>query len=419
MSPHFLSKLWGRLDLSTTAYLIGARYLMAPVANSFESWAFDVSALMVLIGEPEELRYRLAGRSLLECLVAAPAAGLQSYLKSYEVLLDHSHATYFSPYGCKTAPLRNMKLDNAIRHEGLLEDRNFNIYRISSSKTPGSRGKQTWTWILALWTAFTWLVFLAILLSCSIFSRATWIGFSSCVTFTGWSLVLRLVEYHMVHKPLAKVSLINGPNREDAVVLLGRGNSALILRGGREDIKNWTSGGLIYKDRAFGLPKSFWQSTTRVMTLLVLIFIFTTIPNGSPMDQLMFVVLNVVGQANVVLGHWLNSKFCLSSFYKVKEESAAVETRTEVYARILRQFKEVGNNDWIDKVALLPNTPIWREWAKKVVEKRDKDPKSLYDEISDNFDKARGSPFSSEKAKDDLNASQETVMEVPYLDRTP
>lgn len=83
---------------------------------------FDASALMVLISENEELKYRLSGRNLLQALCAAPVAGIQTYLKSYDVLLEPISYTYFSPYGGKSAPLRNLASENAIKRGRLLED---------------------------------------------------------------------------------------------------------------------------------------------------------------------------------------------------------------------------------------------------------------------------------------------------------
>ena len=128
--PSTLSRLHN-FNFTLTESLILLRYAMAaitvPAVAPIKAWAFDVSALMVLIGEQEELRYRLAGRSLAECFVAAPVAGIQSYLRSYEILLDQSPTKYFSPYGCNSAPLRNMKLDNAIRQKGLLKDGLYNL----------------------------------------------------------------------------------------------------------------------------------------------------------------------------------------------------------------------------------------------------------------------------------------------------
>ncbi|OAL54568.1 hypothetical protein IQ07DRAFT_583840 [Pyrenochaeta sp. DS3sAY3a] len=354
---------------------------MAPsTTSSFESWAFDVSALMVLVGEHEELRNRLAVRSLAECLVAAPAAGLQSYLKSYEAFLDHSQKNYFSPYGCKTAPLRNMKLDNAIRQEGLLKDGNYSTFRVLlANKEPRWRAFRFWT--MVLWVGFTWLAFVGLLLACVVSNKATWVGTSSCIIFTGWSIVLRLVEYCMVHQRTANRTLVSRPDGLDAAIFLGRANSAMVLEGDREDVKNWTSGGLAYRQSAMGLPASFWQSTTRLGTLLVLLYIFTVIPNGSPMDQLVFIVLNIIGQANALFGHHINSQFCLASLQKTDDLSGVVRTRKDVYARILRQFEHIEDKSWIDKVGLLPDTPVWRQWRDDVVLYQDTDPKQLYTSI--------------------------------------
>lgn len=53
---------------------------------------------MVLLWEAEETRYRLAGRSLAETLVAEPAMGVQSYFKSYKVIRNQSDLGLFSQY---------------------------------------------------------------------------------------------------------------------------------------------------------------------------------------------------------------------------------------------------------------------------------------------------------------------------------
>lgn len=337
---------------------------------------------MVLVGEQEELRNRLAVRSLAECLVAAPAAGLQSYLKSYEAFLDHSQKNYFSPYGCKTAPLRNMKLDNAIRQEGLLKDGNYTTFRtLLANNKP--RWRAFHVWAMVLWVGFTWLAFIGLLLACAVSNKTTWIGTSSCVIFTGWSIALRLIEYCMVHQRTANRTLVCRPDGSDAAIFLGRTNSAMVLEGDREDIKNWTSGGLAYRPSAIGLPASFWQSATRLGTLLVLLYIFTVIPNGSPMDQLVFIVLNIIGQANALFGHYINSKFCLASLQRVDGRSGVVKTRTDVYARILRQFDHLEDKSWIDKVGLLPDTAVWRQWRDEVVLDQGTDPKELYASIEE------------------------------------
>jgi hypothetical protein len=45
-----------------------------------QPWSFDVSSLMVLNGEGEELTYRLTQRSLMQCLALVPVVGLQNYV---------------------------------------------------------------------------------------------------------------------------------------------------------------------------------------------------------------------------------------------------------------------------------------------------------------------------------------------------
>lgn len=347
--------------------------------KSFQDWSFDVSSLMILLGEPEEKRYRLAGRSLAEALVAAPAAGIQCYLKSYDIHQELSDLSYFSPYGCKTAPLRNLRLDNVIRQQGLLKDGRYTTYRVQS------RRKSTLPWLIALWTAFTWLVFLTILIAFTFWAGVTWIGLSTCIIFTAWSILIRLIEYHMASPPPVGTVPVTRPSGPDAAIFLGRANSAVVLEGSREEIKHWTSCGIIYKERALGIPASLWQSATRLGTLLILIFIFVAIPNGSPADQLMFIVLNILGQANVLLGYYFTAKSCLEHLELVEDQSSGVDTRTHVYAQVLRQFRDIKNRSWIDKLGLLPETSVWKEWKDKVVTHPGLhcDAKELYDVILD------------------------------------
>lgn len=371
-----------RLDLSLTESLVLSRQagmMSVSAPTYFDEWNFDVSSLMVLLGEPEEKRYRLAGRSLAEVLVAAPGAGIQCYLKSYDVHREMSDLSYFSPYGCKVAPLRNMKLDNLIRQQGLLEDGRYTTFRVRPRK------KSTFPWLLALWVGFTWLTFLSILASFALYARTTWIGLSTCIIFTTWSILVRLIEYRMASPPPISAVPVTGPTGPDAVVFLGRANSAVVLEGSRAEIKHWTSCGIVYKDSALGVSASIWQFVTRLGTLFVLIFIFVAIPNGSSADQLMFVVLNVLGQANVLLGYWFTAKACLEHLERVESLSSEVETRTHVYARVLRQFKDIENETWVEKLAFLPDTAAWREWRHQVVMSPglQADPKELYSRILD------------------------------------
>lgn len=373
---HFSSRLV-RLDLSLMETLILARQAMISAGSPhFQHWSFDVSSLMVLLGESEEIRYRLAGRSLSEAIVAAPAAGIQCYLKSYDVLQRKSDIHYFSPYGCKSAPLRNMTLDNVIRQQHLLEDGHYSTYRIRVQ-----RRSVTLSWLMMLWVAFTWLSFIAISVVCAVCADVTWIGLSTCVVFTSWSVLIRLVEYHMAYPlPVGQVP-VSRPGDIDAVIILGRSNSALVLEGSRQDIKHWTSCGIVYVDRKLCLSATVWQSATRIGTLLVLMFIFVSISNGSTIDQLLFIVSNILGQVNVLLGYCFSAKSCLQLLERVEEHSAIVETRTHVYARLLRQFKDIRANDWVEKTGLLPNTPAWKIWRQQVIEGPDKYPKELYNWI--------------------------------------
>ncbi|RYO88450.1 hypothetical protein DL766_004293 [Monosporascus sp. MC13-8B] len=95
-----------------------------------QSWSFDVSSFMILVSEGEELRYRLSQRDLMQSIVAAPVVGLQCYIRSYDLLLEPGSLQYFSPRGCKSAPLRHARLEHAIRLQGLLKDGSYSVFRI-------------------------------------------------------------------------------------------------------------------------------------------------------------------------------------------------------------------------------------------------------------------------------------------------
>jgi len=357
---------------------------LSQLACLFSDWAFDVSAFMVLIGETEELRYRLAGRTLSECLVATPAAGIQSYLRPYSLLLDHSTLSYFSPVGCKSAPLRNMRLDDAIRQWGALEDGQFSVYRVMPSSAPSSSA--AW-WSMRLWVAFTWTCFAALIVAYATLPCVTWIGLTSCVVFTGWSVILRLVEHIMVRPSTAAVKSVSNPDAFDGIYFLGRNNSALVIEGSRADVKRWTAAGLVYgkeNDNSNNISNTYLQGLTRFGTLLALATVFVTVPNGSTVDQLIFVIFNIFGQANVLMGRWLSARRCLGTGVFVKEETASrsVTTRTEVYGYLLRQFRHLRNDEgWVDKAGLLPKTDVWDEWKVRVVEEVNVNPKVLYNRI--------------------------------------
>ncbi|RDW67577.1 hypothetical protein BP6252_08973 [Coleophoma cylindrospora] len=352
---------------------------MAQLANS-KNWVFDVSALMVLISEDEELKYRLSGRSKIEALCAAPVAGLQTYLKSYEILLQTTSYSYFSPYGCKTASLRNMTLDNAIKKAGLLEDGKCTYFQIPQSSSKSKSISSQWIWV-----TFTWLCMGELLVLCQLGPGTTWIGLTNCVVITGWSAFLRIIERIMVRPASGNESLVTRPDRPDSVVILGRSHSAVIISGSRKDIKAWTANGLIYNQNSSRTLNSVWQAFTRVGTLFVLILAFSTNPNGSTMDQVIFILLNVLGQLNTLMGLWLNAKSCLNLLGKMPDSVENVPSRTCIYASLIRHFKDIKDNGWVDKVNLLPQTDVWSEWRDRVASDTKTDPKELYNSINDEY----------------------------------
>ena len=212
-----------------------------------KNWSFDVSSLAVLVGEEQELKYRLSRRSILQCISAAPVVGLQTYIRSYEVLLQSGTYSYFNPSGCKVAPLRSSQLENTINRQGLLEDGKYTVYQIPDDDKATSRTKaQTW---LFIWLVATWLIFGCIIAFTILTPKVTWIGITNVLVLTCWSITVRLVEYFYVQPTEVKASNISDPKRHDAIFILGRNNSAFVLEGNRGDIKDWTARGLIYKTR--------------------------------------------------------------------------------------------------------------------------------------------------------------------------
>ncbi|KAK4869145.1 hypothetical protein LT330_006145 [Penicillium expansum] len=352
-------------------------------AESSQFWSFDVSALMVLIGEGEEQKYRLARRSFLESVVAAPVSGLQAYLRSYEFLLDLGSFEYFSPYGCKKAPLRNMKLENAIKKEKLLEDQQYTCFRIPASikaSQDSSRSSKD-KYLLWCWVLTTWIVFVGIIIFCVLAPWTTWIGLTICLALYTWSLILRLIEWAMVIPAFRGASDISDASAVDAIFILGRDSSGFVLEGSRQDIKNWTSRGLVYRDYLWSfIPLRYCQWFTRIGTMALLLFIFITIPNGSTTDQVAFIVLNILGQLNTLVGIRLNARSCISRL-EIAQHDVNVRTRTNLYGSLIRKFKDVPDQTWIDKANLTPETPLWVKWKEEIIKDIKKDPKQLYNEL--------------------------------------
>lgn len=343
------------------------------------SWNFDVSSLMILLGEAEEERYRLGQPSLLQCLVAVPVVAMQSYIRSYDFLLHAAKFEYFSPYGVKTAPLRYMRLSNAIENSCLLQDGSYHVYRIPSSDDhPPIQAKAFRHFIYtAVWTLTTWALFAAIIAYCICVSGTTWIGLANCAGLTGWSAILRLIEWYNLERAPIDEAKVTAPADPDAVFVLGRRNSAFVLEGMRLDVKHWTSRGLRYRPRTAGIPARFWQALTRIFSMMMMVFVFSTIPNGSTTDQVVFIIINGLAQVNVLVGQYLQRSICLDELVSV--DSKKPTTRTAIYGLLCRRFRAAeARRPWIDESGMLPHTNIWQSWKKMVLEGDERDANEIY-----------------------------------------
>ena len=136
----------------------------------------------------------------------------------------------------------------------------------------------------------------------------------------------------------------------------------------------------LYESRIPGTTQLF-QGFTRFTSLLVLLFVFSTLPNGHTMDQLAFIILNAMAQVNALLEQWLNSVSCMSELHFEKTSSCKVVTRTDVYGRLIREFKDVNDGEWITALDLLPKTKKWGVWKTKFLDDVDQDPKDLYNRL--------------------------------------
>jgi hypothetical protein len=396
---------------------------MAPV-----NWKFDFTSLMILIGEPRENTFRSSRDSICEVLVLAPIAGIQSYLKSYEALPKHSTLEYISPYGVKRAPLRNMRLHHFISYWELLKNGNYNSYDIKgpeggkkadqkasepesqsqnqsrpqeadqeasepeSQSQNKSRPQQLI--LLCIWLIFTWVYFVGVVAfwhwaPFGVLPKGTWIGIANIVTLTGWSVTIRIFEFVIIkkHEKAKKTHLEEKHSTTDldGIIFLGEKNSGLVFKGSRADIKYWTSTNrLDYREgQTLGIANVHFQSFSLTGTILVLVFIFLTLPNGSTTDQIAFILLNLLGQLNLDIGLRLNAFRCRRSFERTTEPRGSVLTRTHVWGFAIRQFENLDQT-WIDKVDLLPKTWSWDQWKTKVRTHKNAEPKDLWDEIDRN-----------------------------------
>ena len=358
------------------------------MASQKSPWLFDVTSLMVLLGENEESVFRSARESYLEALVAAPVAGIQSYLKIYDGVPGTSRPTYLSPYGCKSAPLRNLRLENAIRHLRLLENGKYNTYEIDAS-----RGVGKLYWIRLFWLMFSWLCFGCLIVfwyyaPFGVLPQRTWVGITTMAVLTFWSIIVRIIELGMVVRSEkdreTKRQQKSKHHGDDAAIFMGENNSAFVIQGQRKDVKDWTTVNRLdfNNGTTYGFQNKFFQYFIRIGTVLVLLFVLVTVPNGSTTDQLVFIVLNILGQANVFLGLHINAKCCLRELKgstHTTDGSIMTENRTQIYGNLHRHFKDLGDSEWGRKTGTLPNTTIWNHWATLVVNDLQINPTDLYE----------------------------------------
>ncbi|KAI0152976.1 hypothetical protein GGR57DRAFT_468485 [Xylariaceae sp. FL1272] len=348
-------------------------------------WSLDVSSFLVLLSESEELSFRRAKKRLPDVLSLAPVSGLQAYLRSYNTLIDVEDRYYVSPYGRKTAPLRNIRVAQMIEKRSMLADGQVRTYEIQDLPSPNRacRWAAIASWSIAL---FSWIVF-AVLVFAAFWTSCTWIGKSNLFAFAGWSVYLRGLDA-ISFVPAQNKS--TDPQDPDAVIFLGRRNSAFILKGSRQDIGRWTGLGLRCRPSSEKRPYlKCLQAVARAGTFVLLGYMFATIPNGTTLDQVIFIAYNVFGQLNTWLGIYVHAYRTLLTLHHVSDMPA--ETRTHVWAAMIRDFRD--QEDWIDAADELPNTPIWDEWKRKVAQDLYTDPKTLYNEISKKKKKSMPTPM--------------------------
>lgn len=343
--------------LTTFSQLVPSRARYRSMASDGKGspWSFDVSSFMILLGEAEEVNFRHMRRSIIECICAAPVAGLQSYLKSPESIFDVTGMAYFSPYGCKSAPLRDMQLNHCLQLQRLLRDGQYSVYTIQTS-TPKWYSHRNMDIPSICLATCSWIIFSAIIVFLHLVDSGSWIGLASCIFFSGYSMFLKLAEKFYAEP--ARIFPAN-PDAPDAIYILGRRNSAFVLLGSRADIARMTGQGLQLRDGAF--PR-YLAHFSRVGAIALLVFVFAVVPNCTTWDQVGFIALNILGQANVLIGQRLNAKRFLRKLQLEQKEK--VETRTHVYGNLLRRF---GNGDWVEKADLLPQTDVWAQWRQRVI----------------------------------------------------
>ena len=331
-------------------------------------WQFDVSSFLVLLGEEEESNFRLIRRRGFDIFATAPVAGFQSYLWSESKVLEAHGPEYISPYGGKVAPLRNMRIKRMLSLNGMLQDGAVTTYRISNHKRSSSFAQNVANSGLSIFMAiFTWISYATLLFLACTLSSITWIGIMNLAALVGWSLVLRMIDRFVFvpgdHKP-------SHADRPDAVVFMGRRHSALILEGSRADIARWTGSGLRLRGSCLA---TLLHYVSRFGTVVFLIMVFCTVPNGSTQDQILFIACNVLGQVNTWAGQRLHAKQTFRKLDLVEQYLAP--SRTHVYASLIKRF---GNGRWVETASLVPDTKPWDLWREQIGTSH-MDPKQLWE----------------------------------------
>ena len=148
------------------------------------SWSFDVGSSMILLGNQEEIDYRLMQHCLLECVTSAPVTDLQSYMRSFSVFTEIQGPEYISPFGCKRVPLRDNRLFQCMKLRGLLKDGSCSVYRIPAN-SHGRRSKNLFCCLL-LWKCSSRLIFGSILTAVFVSSRTTWLEISRSASLSAF-----------------------------------------------------------------------------------------------------------------------------------------------------------------------------------------------------------------------------------------
>ena len=358
-------------------------------------WMFDVTSLMILLGENEENAFRSARDTHLETLVAAPVAGILSYLKFYDGVPGTSRPIYLSPYGCKSAPLRNLKLENAIRKHRMLENGKYNTWEIQSRQKHRKLDMIRFLWLVLTWLWLGCLLFVWHIAPFGVLPGGTWVGITNTIVLSGWSVIVRTIELAMINFREEERNKKAKDVGDDAAIFLGEDNSAFVIKGSRWEIKSWTTVNRLdfNSGTSYGIPNRLIQHFIRIGTIFVLLLVFVTVPNGSTTDQLIFILLNILSQVNVFFGLELNAICCLRELKgkPPNPNTAPAPTnrppilsnnRTQIYGNLLRYFSPLWvDSEWVKKTGILPQTKVWNMWAMKVVHTTG-DPKDLYKKIS-------------------------------------